>query len=75
MVGDSLHDLQAGRAAGLRCVAVLTGIAGRADLAPHAEAVLDHVGLLPDWLDGLDGLDGPDRPDRPAPGEARRRGT
>jgi len=51
MVGDSLHDLHAGRAAGMRCVAVLTGSAGRDELAPHADAVLDHVGQLPDWLD------------------------
>ncbi|MGB3147632.1 MAG: HAD family hydrolase, partial [Paracoccaceae bacterium] len=32
MVGDSLHDLQSGRAAGMRTVAVLTGIAKRAEL-------------------------------------------
>lgn len=51
MVGDSLHDLHAGRAAGMRCVGVLTGIAGREDLAPHADVVLDHIGQLPDWLD------------------------
>jgi phosphoglycolate phosphatase len=51
MVGDSLHDLHAGRAAGMRCVAVLTGIAGRDELAPHADVVLDHIGQLPDWLD------------------------
>lgn len=51
MVGDSLHDLAAGRAAGMRTVAVLTGVAGSAELAPHAEAVLAHVGHLPAWLD------------------------
>lgn len=50
MVGDSLHDLDAGRAAGMRTVAVLTGIADRAALAPHADVVLDHVGQLPDWI-------------------------
>ena len=50
MVGDSLHDLDAGRAAGMRTVAVLTGIADRATLAPHADVVLDHVGQLPDWI-------------------------
>jgi phosphoglycolate phosphatase len=34
MVGDSLHDLKAGRAAGMRTVGVLTGLARRADLLP-----------------------------------------
>lgn len=53
MVGDSRHDLEAGRAAGMRTVAVLTGIAGRADLAPHADVVLANIGALPAWLAGL----------------------
>lgn len=53
MVGDSRHDLEAGRAAGMRTVAVLTGVAGRADLAPHADVVLPDIGAIPDWLEGL----------------------
>jgi phosphoglycolate phosphatase len=52
MVGDSLHDLQAGRAAGMRTVAVLTGIASAAELAPFADAVLPDIGALPGWLAG-----------------------
>jgi phosphoglycolate phosphatase len=51
MVGDSRHDLEAGRAAGMRTVAVLTGIAVATDLAPHADAVLQDIGALPQWLD------------------------
>lgn len=51
MVGDSRHDLEAGRAAGMQRVAVLTGIAGAADLAPHADVVLADIGGLPAWLD------------------------
>ena len=51
MVGDSLHDLMAGRAAGMRPVAVLTGIALAADLAPLAEVVLPDIGALPGWID------------------------
>lgn len=51
MVGDSLHDLIAGRAAGMRTVAVLTGLATEAELAPLAEAVLPDIGHLPVWLD------------------------
>lgn len=50
MVGDSLHDLRAGRAAGMHCVAVLTGMADAATLAPAADAVLPSIGALPDWL-------------------------
>lgn len=53
MVGDSRHDLEAGRAAGMRAVAVLTGIAGAEELAPHADAVLADIGALPQWLDGV----------------------
>lgn len=55
MVGDSLHDLHAGRAAGMRTVAVLTGLAEAAALAPHADVVLPDIGHLPAWLDGLAG--------------------
>ncbi len=50
MVGDSLHDLDAGRAAGMQCVGVLTGVAGEKDLAPHADAVLPDIGGLLRWL-------------------------
>lgn len=53
MIGDSTHDMEAGRAAGMRCVAVLTGPATRDDLAPHAEAVLESIGELPHWIDAL----------------------
>lgn len=53
MVGDSLHDLHAGKHAGMRRVGVLTGIAQTAELAPHADVVLPHIGALPDWLDRL----------------------
>ena len=53
MVGDSTHDLIAGRRAGMRTVGVLTGMAGTDTLAPHADAVLPDIGHLPDWLDRL----------------------
>ncbi len=53
MVGDSTHDLIAGRAAGMRCVAVLTGIAKTEELAPHADAVLPDIAALGAWIDGL----------------------
>lgn len=50
MVGDSSHDLVAGRAAGMVTVAVLTGMAGPEELAPMADVVLPDIGALPDWL-------------------------
>jgi phosphoglycolate phosphatase len=50
MVGDSTHDLIAGRKAGMRTVAVLTGIAGADVLAPHADIVLPDIGHLPGVL-------------------------
>ncbi len=50
MVGDSRHDLEAGRAAGMLTVAVLTGIATREDLASHADVVLTDIGSIPEWL-------------------------
>lgn len=52
MVGDSLHDLDAGRAAGMHAVAVLTGMAEHDDLAGHADVVLDNIGGLAAWMDG-----------------------
>jgi phosphoglycolate phosphatase len=54
MIGDSTHDLDSGRAAGMVTVAVLTGPASREDLAPHADVVLDDISALPGWL-GLPG--------------------
>ncbi len=51
MVGDSLHDLRAGRAAGMRTLGVLTGLAQADDLAPLAQAVLPDIGHIPAWLD------------------------
>ncbi|UWP97391.1 HAD family hydrolase [Aliiroseovarius crassostreae] len=50
MVGDSLHDLHAGRAAGMKTVGVLTGLASEEELAPFADAVMPDIGHLPSWL-------------------------
>lgn len=51
MVGDSLHDLHAGRAAGAAAVVgVLTGPASEAELAPHADIVLPSVADLPAYI-------------------------
>lgn len=51
MVGDSLHDIVAGKAAGMATVAVLTGIAEREDLSPHADVVLPDIAALAAWID------------------------
>lgn len=50
MVGDSVHDLESGRAAGMAPVAVLTGIAGRAELEHYADVVFRSIEALPGWL-------------------------
>lgn len=50
MVGDSTHDLRAGRAAGMTCIGVLTGMAGHDDLAPFADLVFPDIGHIPAWL-------------------------
>ena len=52
MVGDSLHDLHAGRAAGMQTVAVLTGVATSDDLRDHADVVLPDIGHLAGWMSG-----------------------
>lgn len=52
MVGDSLHDLTAARAAGMVAVGVLSGMAERATLAPAADVVLTSIADLPGWLRG-----------------------
>lgn len=56
MVGDSVHDMQAGRAAGMACVAVLTGIALEPELQPHADAVLPDISALLGWIQGQNAL-------------------
>lgn len=50
MVGDSTHDLKAGRAAGMVNIGVLTGPAVTEDLAPYADIVLQDIGEIPEWL-------------------------
>lgn len=53
MIGDSTHDLIAGETAGMKRVAVLTGVATFEDLAPYADVVLQDIGEIPNWLDGI----------------------
>lgn len=51
MIGDSIHDLGVAPAAGAAAaIGVLTGPATRADLAPHADHVLDSIADLPALL-------------------------
>lgn len=51
MIGDSLHDLEAARAAGMIGLGVLTGPADHATLAACAYDILPDIGHLPSWLD------------------------
>ena len=50
MVGDTLHDLDAARAAGALAVAVLSGPADRETLAPRADHVLEDISELPGFI-------------------------
>ena len=52
LVGDTLHDLDCARAGGAVAVAVLSGVAGRDDLAPHADYVIDDIGAIPALVAG-----------------------
>ena len=58
MVGDSSHDLVSGRAAGMRTLGVLTGLATRAELAPLADDIVESVGELAGWLEAQKPSDG-----------------
>lgn len=50
MVGDSPADMMAGRRAGMTAIAVLTGMDAKAALEPYADAVLQNIGGLPEWI-------------------------
>lgn len=51
MVGDSRHDLTAGRVAGMATVGVLTGPATADELGAFADVVLPDISHLPAWID------------------------
>jgi len=51
MIGDSTHDLEAARAAGMIALGVLSGPASREDLIPFADVILPDIGALPGWLE------------------------
>lgn len=56
LVGDSLHDMHAARAAGVRAIAVLSGPRGeaaRAEMAPFADHVIPSIAELPSLLEAL----------------------
>ena len=53
MVGDSLHDLMAGRHAGMKTIGVLTGPARKEDLSSLADVVLPDISHIPTYLDSL----------------------
>jgi len=50
MVGDSVHDLLAGRRAQMQTIGVLTGLATEADLSPYADLVLRDISHIPHAL-------------------------
>jgi phosphoglycolate phosphatase len=50
MVGDSLHDMQAGKLAGMKTVGVLSGLADKTSLEPAADVILPDVSYLPELI-------------------------
>ena len=59
LVGDTLHDLDAARAAGSVAIAVTSGLLGHDALAPHADHVIGSIMELPDLLGRIDGPQAP----------------
>jgi phosphoglycolate phosphatase len=53
LVGDSLHDLHAARAAGALAIGVLSGLAGADELEPDADHLIADIMALPDLVSGL----------------------
>ncbi len=53
MVGDSTHDLIAGREAGMVTIGVLTGVAEAGTLHPFADVIFPDIGHIPGWLDDM----------------------
>lgn len=48
MVGDSLHDMQAGKSAGMITVGVLSGLENEVNLRPDADVILTNISSLPE---------------------------
>jgi phosphoglycolate phosphatase len=53
LIGDTLHDLDAARAAGVMAIGVASGYLSAADLAPHADHVIKDIMMLPELLESL----------------------
>ena len=53
LIGDTLHDLDAARAAGVMAIGVASGYLSADDLAPHADHVISDIMMLPKLLDYL----------------------
>lgn len=53
MIGDSLHDMHAARAAGVVAVGVTSGPLVPEDFERHADVVLPSIMEIESWLDGL----------------------
>lgn len=50
MVGDSLHDMHAGKLAGMKTVGVLSGLSDEMTLKPSADVILPNVSFLPEFI-------------------------
>lgn len=58
MVGDSVHDCSAGRAAEACVIAVTSGLASFEDLQPHADHVISGIAQLPMLINQLNMSEG-----------------
>jgi phosphoglycolate phosphatase len=52
MVGDTLHDMHAARAAGVMALGVTSGLVGPEAFDGHADYVLPSIMAIEGWLDG-----------------------
>ncbi len=53
LIGDTLHDLDAARAAGVTAIGVASGYLSAEQLSPHADHVISDIMALPALLDAL----------------------
>ncbi len=53
LIGDTLHDLDAARAAGVTAIGVASGYLSADDLAPHADHVISDIMALPELLSAI----------------------
>ncbi|MCX5514638.1 hypothetical protein C3941_16225 [Kaistia algarum] len=59
LIGDTMHDLDAARAAGVVAIGVASGYLSAEQMAPHADHVIGSIMELPALLDTIPGVQAP----------------